>query len=317
MKARAIGFAVAALVLLAPVAEAGKKPQLVGWGYAAGGPVEVYDRLSFHPNLIRALGRGALFGIYAEKEKGGKSWTEIMTVKPSTLEETLGWVESSQLKVFPAGRFPADADLFLLAGPPFTDDTVAASTAVTRLLLQRSSGDPVLVYLFESSGLANLRLQFMTAASEGYAAGPYLEFPNAEMRSPFSDLETKDAVGDGNECLISHESFSLGAQNQGVRMAVRRFEGGAIKTLWTAPLEYTNLSSYDPQPHKLAPPEKNVGAPGTVTNATVDFATNNGKPEIIWSATIEFHIFGREKPVDTLKVEKHCKWTGDRFEPIQ
>ena len=85
-----------------------------------------------------------------------------------------------------------------------------------------------------------MRLQIFTAGPERYAPGPYLEFPNAEIRTPIGDLEARDAVGDGNECLISHEAFTLGEQNQGVRFVVRRFEGGEIKTLWTAPLEYTN-----------------------------------------------------------------------------
>lgn len=316
MRTRAIFAAIAASGFLAISALAAKKPQLTGWGYVASGPVKVYDRLSLRPNLIRSLGRGTLVGVYGEKEKSGKSWTEIMTSKPATLEETLGWVESSQLKIFPADRFPAKADLFLRAGAPFTDDTFAATTAVTRLLLQQPSGVPVLVCLFESLGLANLRLQIFTAPSEGYAAGPYLEFPNAEIHSPLSDLEARDAVGDGSECLISHEMFSLGVENQGVRLVVRRFEAGAIKTLWTAPIEYTNLASFDPQTRKLAPPEKNVGAPGTVTKATVDFARNDGKPEIVWKAKIEFHILGREQPLDTLTVEKHCKWNGNEFEPI-
>src|SRR5207248_5589077 len=146
--------------------------------------VEVYDRLSLRPHLLRSLGRGTLAAVYGEKEKSGKRWSEIMTFKPATLEDTLAWVESSNLKIFPADRFPANADLFLRAGAPFTDDAVGSSTTVTRLLLRRSSGEPVLVCLFVSPGLANLRLQFFTEAPDGYAAGPYLEFPNAEMGSP-------------------------------------------------------------------------------------------------------------------------------------
>jgi hypothetical protein len=226
-------------------------------------------------------------------------------------------VDSSRLKLFDSRLFPANEDLFMLAGAPFTDDVVAADTVITRLLLQQPAGPPLLVCLFDSAGIPNVRLQVFTRSPASYAPGPYVEFPNAEIRSPISDLEARDAVGDGNECLISHEAFSLGEQNQGVRLVVRRFERGAIKTLWTAPLVYTNLSSYESQVRKLTPPEKNVGAPGTVTKATVDFAANRGKPEIIWKATIEFHILGREKPVDTLTVEKHCAWTGGRFEPIE
>jgi hypothetical protein len=316
MKARAPGLTVAALAFLASLAAPAKKPQQTSWGYISNGPVKAFDRLSLGPHLLRSLGRGTLVAVFGEKEKGGKRWAEIMTSKPVTLEETLGWIDSSQLKFYRADRFPTDADLFLGAGAPFTDDIVAASTAVTRLLLQQRSGEPSLVCLFESPGIASLRLQFFTPDSQGYRTGPYLEFPNAEIRSPVSDLETKDAVRDGNECLISHESFSLGMQNQGVRIAVRRLERGAIKTLWTAPLEYTNLSSYDPQPRKLTPPEKNVGAPGTVTKATADFAADGAMPEIIWKAKIEFHILGREQPIDTLTVEKHCKWNGSEFEKI-
>jgi|SRR5437762_10896498 len=317
MKARAIGLTIAALLSLLLAAAAAKKPQQTGWGYAAGGAVKVFEGLSLRPELLEPLGRGTLVAVYGENEKAGKAWSRVSVIKPETLEVKLGWAESSQLKFFPTDRFPANADLFLRAGAPFTDDAVAADTVITRLLLQQPSGPPLLVCLFDSPGIPNVRLQIFTADADHYAPGPYLEFPNAQIHSPVGGLEVKDAVGDGNECLISHEAFSQGEQNQGVRLVVRRFEAGALKTLWSAPLEYTNLASYEPQSHKLTPPEKNVGAPGTVTKASVDFAANSGKPEIIWKATIEFHILGHEKPVDALTVVKHCAWTGAGFEPIQ
>src|SRR6266567_958905 len=316
MKSQAALLALTSLGLLLP-AEAAKKPPQTGWGYAAGGPVDVFEGLSMHPKLVLKLGRGALLPVYGEQEKNEKHWFEVMAIKPTTLEETFAWVESRRLKFFDTHRFPANEDLFMGAGAPFTDDVVAADTVITRLLLQQAPGPPLLVCLFDSPGLPNVRLQIFTARPHGYAPGPYLEFPNAEIRTPISDLEARDAVGDGNECLISHEAFTVGAQNQGVRLVVRRFEGGEIRTLWTAPLEYTNLASYEPKPHKLSPPEKNVGTPGTVTKATVEFVVGRGKPEIIWKATIEFHIPGRDKPVDMLTVERRCAWTGNRFEPIE
>ena len=316
MKLQAALLTLTSVCLLLP-AEAAKKPVQTGWGYAGRGPVDVFEGLSLHPKLVRKLGRGALLAVYGEKERDEKHWSEVMAIKPATLEETLAWVESSRLKFFDTHRFPANEDLFMGAGAPFTDDVVAADTVITRLLLQQASRPPLLVCLFDSPGLPNVRLQIFTAGPERYAPGPYLEFPNAEIRTPIGDLEARDAVGDGNECLISHEAFTLGEPNRGVRFVVRRFEGGTIKPLWTAPLEYTNLGFYEPKPHKLSPPERNAGAPGTVTKATAEFAVDRGKPGILWKAIIEFHIPGREKPVDTLTVEKRCAWTGSRFEPIE
>src|SRR5439155_1646148 len=309
MKLQAALLTLTSVCLLMP-AETAKKPVQTGWGYAGRGPVDVFEGLSLHPELVRKLGRGALLAVYGERERDEKHWSEVMAIKPANLEETLAWVESSRLKFFDTHRFPANEDLFIGAGAPFTDDVVAADTVITRLLLQQAPGPPLLVCLFDSPGLPNVRLQIFTAGPERYAPGPYLEFPNAEIRTPISDLEARDAVGDGNECLISHEAFTLGEQNQGVRLVVRRFEGGEIKTLWTAPLEYTNLASYEPKPHKLSPPEKNAGTPGTVTMAEVEFALGRGKPEIIWNATIEFHIPGREKPVDTQIGRASCRERG-------
>jgi len=130
-------------------------------------------------------------------------------------------------------------------------------------------------------------------------------------------LEIRDLVGDGNECLVTREPFDLGLENRGIRIVIRRLEGAELKTLWEAPLERRNLSSYPPKTRLLQPPERNIGEPGTVTTGTVDFLARGGRHEPVWKGKVEFYVVGREAPVNSIAFEKTCAWQGTKFAPLQ
>jgi hypothetical protein len=133
------------------------------------------------------------------------------------------------------------------------------------------------------------------------------------MQAAITDLEIRDLVGDGNECLITREPFSFGPRNEGVNLVIRRIVAGAFQTLWRAPVEFRNLASFAPKMRMLAPPEKNIGAPGTVTKGDVDFRPRGRTTDLVWKGKVEFYVVGREQPVETVDLEKTCAWDGTKF----
>ena len=74
---------------------------------------------------------------------------------------------------------------------------------------------------------------------------------------------------------------------------------------------------YERKVQTLAPPEKNIGLPGTVTKGEVEFRARGRISEPVWKGKVEFHALGREEPVDTLSLEKVCTWDGTKFAPLQ
>jgi hypothetical protein len=78
-----------------------------------------------------------------------------------------------------------------------------------------------------------------------------------------------------------------------------------------------NLASFAPKLQILTPPERNIGAPGTVTKGNVEFRSRGRISEPLWKGKVEFFAFGREQPVETVTIEKLCPWDGMIFSPLR
>jgi hypothetical protein len=100
-----------------------------------------------------------------------------------------------------------------------------------------------------------------------------------------------------------------------VNVVIRRLEGGAFKTLGQIPLEARNLAAYPPKLQILEPTELNIGRPGTDTKGAVEFGARGALTDIVWKGKVNFHVLGREEPVETLSLEMTWSWDGTRFSP--
>lgn len=312
-----LGFSACTLVAVGLSAKEKASAKPTGWCYAFQGAVEVRPKTSASKAAVVRLGRGALAPVFEVKQAGGKSWTRIAAVDPAKLTAEMGWVISSQVEVLPASQFPTDAELLKLLGGAYLDDFVAAHTAVARFLVRQGAQEPALACFLGSPILPQARLQAFVRWRGKWAAGPYVEFPFSDMQAGITSLEIRDLLGDGNECLLTREAFNLGPQNAGVNLVIRRIEGGAFKKLWEAPVELHNLASFAPKLQILTPPERNIGAPGTVTKGDVEFRSRGRISEPLWKGKVEFFAFGREQPVETVTIEKLCPWDGMIFSPLR
>jgi hypothetical protein len=310
-------FVFVALVVGRVAGAKASKPVPTGWGYVRGEAVEVRSDASPRRPAITKLQRGALVLAFEARSRGAMNWTHVLATDLASLKSALGWVESSRIDLLPLAQFPSDAELFQQLGGPFLDDATSARTEVVRFLVPQGGLERALVCFLGSRLLPYARLQVFRLVQGKFVPGSFLEFAASEMDAGITALEVRDLVGDGHECLITHESAGRDPQSGGTNLVIRRSEGSTLKTLWTAPLELRNLSSYPPQPRILTPPEKNIGAPGTVTTGTVDFRPRGNTREPVWNGKVEFRAFNREKPVDTVSIEKVCAWDGTRFAPLR
>lgn len=304
---------VCSLALIGYGAKEGEAPKPTGWCYASRGPVDVRPKASDRRAAVARLGRGAVAPTFEVKDAGGKRWTRVQAVEPAKLTSVSGWVDLSQVEALPPSQFPTDAELLKLLGGTYLDDFTTAHTAVARFQVRQGASAPALVCFLGSPILPQARFQAFLPAEGKWAVGPYLEFAFADMEAAITRLEIRDLVGDGNECLLTREPFSFGPRNEGVNLVIRRIAAGAFQTLWQAPVEFRNLASFPPKLNMLAPPEKNIGAPGTVTKGDVDFRPQGRTSELVWKGKVEFYAFGREQPVETVPIEKTCAWDGTKF----
>ena len=314
---RAIVCLLAALIMASGAPARENSPVQLSWGRVVQGPAEVYRRASASKKVLARLGSGALVAVFENKRSIGGDWAKVRVMLPATLEVITGWTEARRLEILPVSRFPSDSELLKSLGGVFLEDFQAKYIQFTRFLVRRGSQEPLLVCYFGSPFLPHTRLQSFAMAGGKWVAGPYLEFPFSQMQTGATEIEVRDLVGDGDECLITHEPFSEALGTGGVNMLIRRIEAGGFKVLWQAPLELRSLSAYLPRQEVLEPPERNIGAPGTVTTAKVDFQTNGRVTEPVWKGKIEFHVLGREEPVDTVNAEKVCNWNGSEFAPVR
>jgi hypothetical protein len=312
---RLVGWTLLFFLIALPAFPRAKQPVQTGWGYVASGTAEVYQRTSFNKHPELQLERGALVAIYRTKKHGGRPWAQVKAVDPANLQPTVGWMDAAAVQTLPLDAFPSDEQLLREMGGEYLQDFVAQHTEFARYWIHLSGGRTALVCFLGSAFLPQSRLQVFESEQSRFKAGTYLEFPFAGLKSGVTSIQVVDLAG--GECLVTHEPFHLLLRDEGVNMVIRRIQGGNFQTLWKAPLEYSNLASFQPRINILMPAVKNIGAPGTVTKATVEFQEHGGARVPVWKGDIEFHIVGRESPVETRHVEKVCAWTGSGFEPVE
>jgi len=156
-----------------------------------------------------------------------------------------------------------------------------------------------------------------TLSQGRFRPGASWDLPISEIEAGITALEIRDLLGDANECVITHEPFRERPETRGVNLIIRRFEGDKFRILWQAPLESRNLAEFRSQVQILEPPEKNIGAPGTKTTGEVTFRQRANQQDPIWKGKVEFFLFGREKAVDSVTIEKVCPWDGQEFAPLR
>ena len=286
------------------------------WGYVVRGTNVVAKPGGHKPALLK-LGRGALVTIIAEKSHASAPWARIRAIDPATLEPVVGWVESNQIETEPPSQYPSDSELLKQLGGVYLEDLTASSAQIVRYIMAQGQSGPALVCFIGTRVLPQTRLQIFQSSNGRFNPGPYIEFPSSEMQSAITSIEVRDLAGGGRDCLITHEPFKTQTHYDGVNMVIRKIDGGTFKTLWQAPLEFRNLASFPPKLQKLDPPENNIGTPGTITTGTVEFRARGQINEPFWKGKIAFYIPGREKPIDTVSLEKLCPWDGSKFAPLR
>ncbi len=292
--------------------------QPIAWCYVQEGPLDLMQRALGRRTKPLRVGRGALVPVLRTESKKGKNRAMLRITDLSTLNPVDVWVDPSKVEIVPIDRFPSDEELLRQLGGEYQDDFTASKVTVARWLVKQGSSGEALVCFVASLVLPNTRLVAFLPAPEGsLILGPSLEFPFSEMKPGILSAEVRDLLGDGIECLITHEPFRKGPEVFGVSIVIRRLERGDFRTLWSAPLEFQSLSSFPSQLQILHPLEKNAGAPGTVTKAEVEFQPHGNMYIPVWKATVEFHAVGQDKPLNSVKVTKACAWNGSEFEPLQ
>ena len=294
-----------------------KPPEPIGWCLTKVDKLAVTPKPAGRKKVLAHLGRGSLLAAYEVKQKSGRRWTRVSAVDPAKLTSEMGWIDTSRVESLPAGQFPKDSELLRLIGGAYLDDFAAAHTSIARYLVGRAGGEPLLVCFLGSPIFPTARLQVFTRTQGGLTLGPYLEVPFADMQSTIHDIEVRDLFSDGNGYLITREVFAAGPANHGLNLVIRAITGGNFKTLWKAPLEFANLGSFAPKIQVLSPPERNIGAPGTVTKGDVEFRPQGKVLQPVWKGKVEFHAVGREEPVQTVSIEKVCAWDGSKFAPLR
>jgi hypothetical protein len=291
--------------------------QPVAWCYVQEGPLELVRKAMGRRTSPLSLGRGALAPVLKTESKNGRKRALLRLTELATLNPIEGWVDSSKTEILPFDRFPSDEELLPRVGMENLDGVTASRVAVARWLVKQGNSGPALVCFVASFGLPASRLVAFLPIQGSYIRGPWLEFPFFEMKPGILAGEVRDLLGDGIECLITHEPFREGPATLGVNIVIRRLERGNFSSLWVAPIESQNLGFFPPEVQILHPLEKNAGAPGTLTKGEVEFQPR-GKIYIpVWKATVEFFTVGKDKPIDSVKVTKACAWNGSEFEPVR
>jgi hypothetical protein len=272
------------------------------------------------PDLQKAtrdLPRGALLPVFKTKEKRGANLAQVGALNFGTGSSELGWVEINSGDLKPPESYPADSELLRLLGAPYLDDFTAEHTDIARFLVRQPQGPPALLCYVLTAPLSMAKLAIFTPSQGKYLLGAALNILISEMKAGITSLEIRDLAGDGSDCVITKEPFREQAQTYGTNLLIRKIADGNFQVVWQAPIEFQNLSQYNPKMQILQPPEQNIGALGTVTTGEVTFRPSGKGEEPVWKGKVEFFVFGRDKAVDSVKIEKACPWDGRVFAPLR
>lgn len=263
------------------------------------------------------LEKGQLLPVFSTKEENGVKLAQVSAPSLETGASEVGWVEYSPAELKPLQAYPPDNELLEQLGPPYLDDFTEQHTVVVRFLVQQASGPPSLLCYIVSPPLSMAKLVVFSPNQASFSPGAFVNFPIDDLHAGISSFEVRDLLGDGSECVITKEPFREQVQTYGTNLYIRSFARGQAQVLWHAPIDYHNLSEYPPKIEVLRPPEKNIGAAGTVTTGSVSFRPNGHGAEPVWKGKVEFYAVGRDKAVSALPIEKTCSWDGKAFAPLR
>jgi len=294
-----------------------KQPTPIGWIYVKSGSLTLLPRMGPIKGKASKVLQGTLVPVFDLKEKGGAKWARVRTLSLAAAALQDGWVDSTETTLLPPEAYPPDAELLKLVGGAYLDDITAAHISIARFLVPQGPGAPLLLCYLYGSGLPTAKLVAFAPSQGKYVLGPALDFPASEMNAGITSLEIRDLVGDSRGCIMTHEPFGAGPETHGVNVVIRRIEDDRFLTVWEAPIDSHSLSAFKPKVEILQPPEKNIGAPGTVTTGEVTFRPRANQQDLVWKGKVEFFVFGREKAVDSVNIEKVCTWDGKEFTPLR
>jgi hypothetical protein len=325
MKTRILAVVLVAAMAL-PVAVAAKEKNQtegphpstpIGWLNLQAGSQHLLVSEPDLQKVTRALPRGALLPAFRTKVKHGATFAQVGALNLNTGNSELGWIEINAGDLRPPESYPPDGELLRLLGVPYLDDFTAQHTDIARFLVRQPQGPPALLCYVLTMPLSMGKLVIFTPSQGKYLPGAAVSIPIGDMKAGITSLEVRDLIGDGSDCVVTKEPFREQAQTFGTDLRIRRIADGEFQLLWQAPIKFENLSQYSPKMQILQPPEKNIGAPGTVTSGDVTFRPSGKGQEPVWKGKVEFFVFGRDKALDSVNIEKACPWTGQGFAPLR
>jgi len=297
--------------------EQGRPPALIGWLDLQAGSRNISVFKEDLQKVTLHLAQGALLPVFKTRGRHSAKFAQVGVLNFGTGNSELGWVEIHSGDQKPPESYPLDSELLRLLGSPYLQDFTSEHTDIARFLVRQAQGPPALLCYVVTVPLSMAKLVIFTPSQGKYLPGDALSFPISEMEAGITSIEVRDLVGDGSECVITKEPFPDQAQAFGTNLRIRKIVNGSFQVVWQAPIEFQNLSQYGPKIQILQPPEKNIGAPGTVTTGEVTFRPIGKGQEPVWKGKVDFFVFGRDNAVDSVKIEKTCPWDGRGFTPLQ
>ena len=228
-----------------------------------------------------------------------------------------GWVKMDRAELRPPTAYPPDDALVPLLGDPYLDDVVAKHTGMARFVVPQTQGPELLLCYVLTGQLSMAKLVLFTPHSGKFTPGASVDIPITELQNGITSLEIRNLVGDATECVITQEAFHEFGGAAGINLLIRRIVDGQFHNVWQAPIKLKNLSQYNSNLKILEPPEKNMGAPGTVTTGDVTYEASGSGQTPVWKGKVEFFVVNREKPLDSVTIEKPCPWNGSAFSPLR
>lgn len=289
----------------------------IGWLDLHAGPRDASIPGHDLQKSTRRLFQGALLPVFKTREKHKQEFAQVGLLNLNTGNAELGWVEMNPAELKAPESYPTDSELLRLLGGAYLEDFTADHTHIARfLMLQGQSRPALLCYLVTPLQMMAKLVVFMPS-EKTYRPGAALDITISDLHAGVTSFEIRDLLSDGSDCVITQEPFREQMQTFGSNLYIRNVADGQFQTLWQAPVEFRNLSEYNPKMQILQPPEQNIGAPGTMTTAEVTFRPNGKGQEPVWRGKVDFFVTGREKPVDFVKIEKACPWNGRVFAPLR